>query len=140
MSVIKQCLDKSGVFGTIIATLGCPACFPAIGAIAASLGLGFLVQFEGLFINTLLPLFVLLSLFSVVISFSRHRSFIRLLAGATGPIVVLLVLYPLWQYDWSTYLFYSGLLLMVSVAIWDIALPATANNCCDDSTLEVTEK
>ena len=41
-------------FGTVGATMGCAMCFPALASIGA-VGLGFLAQWEGLFITTLLP-------------------------------------------------------------------------------------
>ncbi|MDH5395660.1 MAG: hypothetical protein OEW97_05260, partial [Gammaproteobacteria bacterium] len=48
----------------------------------------------------------------------------RALAGISGPIMVLLTLYPLWSYNWSTYLFYCGIATMLAVSIWDIVSPA----------------
>jgi len=38
--------------------------------------------------------------------------------------MVLLTMYPLWAYDWSTYLLYAGIALMLIVSIWDIFSPA----------------
>jgi len=116
--------DKSAVLGVIVAAMGCASCFPALGALAASFGLGFLAQFEGLFINTLLPVFAWIALIANTISFLSHLRWIRLVSGIAGPVMVLLTLYPLWTYGWSTYLFYTGLVIMFSVAIWDIVLPA----------------
>ena len=37
--------------------MGCAMCFPAIASLGAAIGMGFLSQWEGLFINTLLPFF-----------------------------------------------------------------------------------
>ena len=53
MGRIVSSIDKVGVGGVIIAALSCAACFPALGALAATLGLGFLSQLEGLAINKL---------------------------------------------------------------------------------------
>tara|TARA_R110000787_G_scaffold192081_2_gene303604 strand:+ start:1629 stop:1802 length:174 start_codon:yes stop_codon:yes gene_type:complete len=44
-------MDKVGVGGVIIAALSCAGCFPALGALAATLGLGFLSQLEGVAIT-----------------------------------------------------------------------------------------
>jgi len=120
---ISRLLDKTGVAGTLLASMGCAACFPALGALASTLGLGFLAQFEGVFINSLLPVFVLIVLVTAVLSFLSHKVWLRLIAAITGPIMILLTLYPLWAYDWSTYLFYFGLLLMFSVSLWDVLYP-----------------
>ncbi len=49
--------DKCGTVGSIAAAMGCAMCFPALAGIGAAIGLGFLSQWEGLFIITLLPLF-----------------------------------------------------------------------------------
>jgi len=42
--------------------MGCAACFPALGSLAASLGLGFLASYEGVLINNILPAFALFAL------------------------------------------------------------------------------
>ena len=120
---ISRLFDKTGAMGAIVAAMGCASCFPALGALAASLGIGFLAQFEGLFINTLLPIFTLIALSANVVSFLSHKHWVRLIAGIAGPIMVLLTLYPLWAYSWSSYLFYAGLIVMMGVAIWDIVYP-----------------
>lgn len=52
--------------------------------------------------------------------------------GSIGPILVLLSLYPWFQYGWSSYVTYTGLGLMVAVSIWDMVSPA--NKRCDDET------
>jgi len=123
MQWTTRLFDKTTTLGTLLAAMGCAACFPALGSLAASLGLGFLAQFEGLFINTLLPVFAWLALVASIISFLSHRRWLRLSAAMAGPVMVLLTFYPLWTYGWSTYLFYTGLVLMFTVAIWDIAPP-----------------
>jgi len=121
---ITRILDKAGTLGTLIAALGCASCFPALGSLASALGLGFLAQYEGIFINTLLPFFAVVVLVMNTISFISHRVWYRGMAGITGPIMVLLSLYPLWSYGWSTYLLYSGITLMILVSLWDIFSPA----------------
>lgn len=120
---IVRATDKTGAFGAIIAALGCASCFPLLGGLAATVGLGFLAQFEGTFINTLLPIFAWLALLANLIAGLQHRHVWRMLAGMTGPALVLLTLYPWWRYGWSTYLFYLGLLLMLVIAIWDWLSP-----------------
>ena len=39
MQWFTRLFDRTGALGAIIAALGCVACFPALGALAASLGL-----------------------------------------------------------------------------------------------------
>ena len=76
-----------------------------------------------MFINKLLPIFAIIVLVANVLAFVSHKIWYRALAGIIGPSMVLLTLYPLWKYGWSTPLFYTGLALMLAVSIWDIVLP-----------------
>ena len=128
MNWINGIFEKTGVVGTLTAAMGCAACFPALGSLASALGLGFLAQFEGLFINTLLPVFAVIALVANLFSYFSHKVWFRTLAGISGPIMVLLTLYPLWSYNWSTYLFYAGIALMVHVSIWDVLSPPYKKN------------
>lgn len=137
MQWIIRLFDKTGAIGAVLAAMGCASCFPALGALGSSLGLTFLAQFEGLFINTLLPVFAWIALIANIIAFLSHRIWLRLVAGVTGPSMVLLSLYPLWEYGWSTYLFYSGLLIMLLVAIWDVISPAR-KTCTRPNTSEAS--
>ena len=121
--IFANTANLGGTLGVLTAALGCSACFPALGSLALLLGLGFLAQFEGLFINALLPLFAGLAIIVNLLSFIAHRRMLRLLAGIAGPIMILLTLYPLWSYNWSTYLFYSGLVMMVVASVLDIVFP-----------------
>lgn len=132
---ITRLFDKTGALGTLTAAMGCASCFPALGSLASGLGLGFLAQFEGLFINTLLPLFASIALAANIFTFISHKIWYRGLAGIAGPVMVLLTMYPLWFYDWSTYLLYGGIALMLAVSIWDIILPA--QKTCLSNTIPI---
>lgn len=52
MNLLSRLGDKAGVLGTLVSAMGCAACFPGIASLGAAVGLGFLSQLEGLFINT----------------------------------------------------------------------------------------
>ncbi|MEJ8569693.1 organomercurial transporter MerC [Elongatibacter sediminis] len=121
--------EKFAALGTVVAALGCAACFPALGALGASLGLGFLATHEGLLINKLLPVFAALALGFNLLYWWRHRVHWRGLLALLGPSAVLLTLYPLWRYGWSTYLFYAALALMLSVSILDVIKPPRPPTC-----------
>jgi mercuric ion transport protein len=123
MGRIVSSLDKLGAGGVIVAALSCAACFPALGALAATLGLGFLSQLEGVAINTLLPVFAFLALAVNCFGWFQHRSHWRGLLSVLGPVAILATLYPLWQYGWSTYLFYAALILMLAVSVADLIWP-----------------
>lgn len=93
MRALAFLTDKTGVLGTVITAMGCASCFPALGTLAASLGLGFLAQFEGVFINALLPIFTAIVLISNLVAWYKHRLWCRGILSITGPSVVLSILY-----------------------------------------------
>lgn len=109
-------------------------CFPAIASLGAAVGMGFLSQWEGLFVNTLLPLFAWLVLVINALGWISHRQWHRSLLGMLGPTVLLLSLYPWFQYGWSSYATYTGIGLMVAVSIWDLISPASRH--CDTDGCE----
>jgi mercuric ion transport protein len=92
----------TSVFGTIIAAMGCASCFPLLASLGASIGLGFLSQFEGVFINKLLPIFAGIALISALLSWYLHKNHIRGLLSIAGPIMVLATLFLFWFSNWST--------------------------------------
>jgi len=135
LKFITRIGDKTGSLGAVVSAMGCAMCFPAIANIGAALGMGFLGQWEGLFVSTLFPLFASLALFMNLLGWFSHRQWHRSVLGSIGPILVLLSLYPWFQYGWSSYATYTGLGLMVAVSIWDLLSPA--NKRCDDETCSV---
>ncbi len=134
LRLIARVGDKAGSLGAVVSAMGCAMCFPAIASLGAAVGLGFLSQWEGLFINTLLPLFAWVALVINGLGWFSHKQWHRSLLGMSGPVLLLLSLYPLFQYGWSAYATYSALGLMVAVSLWDIFSPA--NKHCDDDTCE----
>jgi len=124
INLLARLADKAGALGAIVSTMSCAMCFPAAASLGAAVGLGFLSQWEGLFINTLLPLFAWLALAANALGWFSHRQWRRSLAGMAGPAIVLLSLYPWFQYAWSTWTLYGGLVVMLGVAIWDLVAPA----------------
>ena len=135
MRWLMNLLDKTGSVGGLAATLGCASCFPAIGSLGAAIGLGFLHQYEGIFINTLLPLFAAIALVANAFIFYNHKKWFRGLLGIAGPIMVLLTMYPLWTYNWSTYLLYVGIVLMLFVSIWNLFWPVNKTGNRRESTI-----
>lgn len=75
-------------------------CFPAIASLGAAIGMGFLSQWEGVFINTLLPLFAVLALVMNILGWFSHRQWHRsfiwfyslyTLGSSTGGVHTLLI-------------------------------------------------
>lgn len=123
--------DKVGAIGAVVSTMGCAMCFPAIASLAGAIGMGFLSHWEGLFINTLLPIFAWIVLVLNALGWLSHRQWLRSFLGMSGPVFLLLSLYPLFQYAWSSYVTHSSLILMVGVSIWDMIYPANTS-CSND--------
>ena len=121
--VFSRLSEKTGSVGAIVSAAGCAACFPALASLGASVGLGFLRQYEGLFLNTLLPIFAVVALLANLLTAWSHRRIGRALFGIAGPSMVLATLYLFWTANWSTYMFYVGLAFMLIASIWDIASP-----------------
>lgn len=124
LEFISRVGDKTGSLGALVSAMGCSMCFPAIASLGAAIGLGFLSQWEDLFLNTLLPLFAWLALVINALGWLSHRQWHRTLLGMLGPTVLLLSLYPWFQYGWSSYATYAGIDLMLAVSIWDLLAPA----------------
>tara|TARA_R110001583_G_scaffold6774_8_gene34060 strand:- start:2870 stop:3298 length:429 start_codon:yes stop_codon:yes gene_type:complete len=132
LNIITRIGDKAGALGAVTAAMGCAMCFPAIASLGAAVGMGFLSQWEWVFIETILPIFAGIALLANALGWFSHRQWHRSLLGMLGPVMVLLSLYPFFQYAWSAYVTYSGLVIMVVVSIWDLISPAS-RRCNDDS-------
>ena len=135
LNVVTRITDKAGSLGAVVAAMGCAMCFPAIASLGAAIGLGFLGQWEWTFINTLLPIFAWITLVVNALGWFSHRQWLRCALGMLGPTILLLSLYPWFQYGWSAYATYSALGLMIAVSLWDILSPA--NRRCDDDNCPV---
>ena len=115
--------------GTVVAAMVCAFCFPALGTIAASVGLGFLSAYEGILITQVLPILAVVALLFGLLAWWNHRVPWRGALSLVGPLIVLAALYPLWQYGWSTTMLYFGLLVMLVVSIFDFIKPPRSPSC-----------
>lgn len=120
MSTLDSIGNKAGGLGTIVSAMGCGVCFPAIASFGSALGLGFLSQYEGLFITVLLPLFASLALLANAQGWLKHRQWHRSVLGMFGPIIVLVA-----SFTMAEKLLYVGLAAMVAESIWDLVSPAS---------------
>lgn len=134
LNVTTRFGEKAGSFGALVSAMGCTMCFPAIASLGGAIGVGFLSQWEGLFVNTLLPTFAVVVFIAHGIGGLSHRQWHRSLLGMIGPLLLLLSLYPWFQYIWSTNVTYASLGLMIAVSIWDLIWPAN-NRCKDENKL-----
>ncbi len=78
MGLMTRIADKTGALGSVVSAMGCAACFPALASFGAAIGLGFLSQYEGLFISRLLPLlFAALAFPANALGWFSHRQWLR---------------------------------------------------------------
>lgn len=129
MGLITRIADKAGALGSVVSAMGCAACFPAIASLGAAIGLGFLQEYEGLFISKLLPLFAVVALLANALGWLSHRQWYRSLLGMVGPAIVLAGMLFFFGNWWTANLLYVGLALMIGVSIWDLLSPA--NRRCE---------
>jgi mercuric ion transport protein len=104
--------------------MGCAVCFPVLVSLGASLGLGFLSSYEGALGNSILPA---LALFALVLNshlWGKNAYHIRGILSVSGPIALLLTLYPLWKFGWSTCLSYAGLVTMFLMSLLELVTPS----------------
>jgi len=81
MTFMTRMADKTGTLGSLVSAFGCAACFPAIASMGAALGLGFLQEYEGLFISRLMPLFAAIALVANALGWISHRQWQRSALG-----------------------------------------------------------
>lgn len=122
-------IDRTSSLGSLLAAMSCAGCFPALGSLGAALGLGFLGQYEGFLFRQLLPALAVLAFVANVWAWYRHRQIGRGLLSVAGPLSVLVALLVVWSYNWSIYLFYAGIALMLYTSLFDLLRPAKALQC-----------
>lgn len=116
--------DKAGFGGTLVAAAGCPACFPALAGIGASLGLGFLAQWEGILVGRVLPVIAILVILINIVGYFSHRQWHRTVLGLIGPVLVIIGARTM-----SEFYLYPGLAFMLGVSIWDMV--SARNKRCE---------
>jgi mercuric ion transport protein len=129
MGAMTRVADKAGALGSVVSAMGCGACFPALASLGAALGLGFLAQFEAVFITVLLPLSAGVVLLANALGWFNHRQWHRSVLGMIGPTIVLVAAFAA-----TEKLLYVGLAAMGAVSVWDFVAPA--NRRCGPESCE----
>lgn len=127
MTLLTRVADKTGVLGSIVSAMSCAMCFPALASLGAVIGLGFLAQWEPLFLHILLPLFAVTALLANAFGWFSHHQWHRSALGIVGPVLVLVG-----RYTFVSPVLYTGLVVMLAVVIWDLVSPAH-RRCATDS-------
>ncbi len=143
MPAISRVIDKAGVVGAIVGSFSCAACFPAAASLGAAIGLGFLSQWEGLFVHWLIPIFAAVALLASMAGWFAHHQWYRSLLGSLGPVLVLVGVFGLTHHvlakDLARGIFYTGLVVMFFVSIWDLVNPANRRCAVDSSKAHIAE-
>lgn len=137
LNIFSRLGDKTGSLGTVVSAMGCGFCFPAIASLGSALGLGFLSQWESLFVSTLFPLFASIVLLTNALGWFKHRQWRRSALGMLGPGIVLIAFYPFFMYAERNAIIYFGIALMMAVSLWDIFSPA--NKKCNTAACKVPQ-
>lgn len=141
LNLLTRIADKTGVIGSIVSTMSCAMCFPAAASLGAAIGLGFLSQWEPLFLK-ILPVFAALVLVVNGLGWFSHRQWQRSALGMIGPVLVLIGRYAftggLFSHEVSRGVLYAGLIVMTVFAIWDMIAPR--NRRCAPDACEVPSK
>lgn len=124
---VRIVADKVGVIGSLVSTMSCAMCFPAAASLGAAIGLGFLAQWEPLFLE-ILPVFAVIVLVANGLGWFSHRQWHRTVLGLVGPILVLIGRYAFTSgvlgHETARGVLYTGLVVMVVFAVWDMVSPA----------------
>ena len=137
MPAISRVIDKTGVIGAIVGSFSCAVCFPAVASLGAAIGLGFLSQWEGLFVHWFIPIFALVALLANLAGWFSHHQWHRSLLGSLGPVLALVGVFGLTHHflakDFARGIFYTGLVVMFLASIWDLFKPANRRCATDDN-------
>jgi len=138
MVPLTRAADKVGALGSVVAAMGCAACFPALASFGAAIGLGFLSDYEGLILSRWLPLLAALAFLANALGWLRHRQWHRSLLGMLGPAIVFVDSVWFLGNWWTANVLYVGLALMAGVAVWDLVSPANRRCGPDGCELPAT--
>ena len=138
MVPLTRAADKVGALGSVVAAMGCAACFPALASFGAAIGLGFLSDYEGLILSRWLPLLAALAFLANALGWLRHRQWHRSLLGMLGPAIVFVDSVWFLGNWWTANVLYVGLALMAGVTVWDLVSPANRRCGPDGCELPAT--
>lgn len=99
-------VERFGSIGTIIVAASCPGCWPLLIPIGSALGLGFLQPYEGIMMNIVFPIFVIVTLIGSYLGYRIHRTLFPLAVTGASVLLILIGFYG----GWHLVLMYIGIL------------------------------
>ena len=130
---VTDIFEKTGVLSTILASMSCGFCFPFLASLGASLGIGFLSEFEAFFIVTLIPILAWFIIAMQLYAWWNHRKLLYLFFGVIGPITILILKHFFWIEEWRTEVYYMALATMLLYSIFTLFKPPL-KKCCAVNT------
>lgn len=101
----------------------CPLCIPAFGALLASIGLGFALNFE--FLKGLVTALLLISVVSLAWSTRLHKQWVIFFLGLLGALLVYVG-----RYHWySLALMLAGASSLIGSSLWNLRAKASCKKC-----------
>jgi len=117
-------LSGTGSLGGVLASATCPACIPALGAVFASLGIGFTLGTKVLIFLTIgLLAFGLVGLY---VNYRKHRKRIFLIIGSIASVALFIAQYA----SLPETAFYGGAGVLLVNAIFDYRHAKKKGSCC----------
>jgi hypothetical protein len=121
---LKDHLDKVGTFGAIVSAALAPCCFPLLGVIATSLGLGAFEKFSPQ-LQYAVQVFVILAVVGSMVMYRAHRRSLPFILSIIGAILCFIHYYLIF----SEPLIYTGFTLLVVSGFWNTHEKKKINSC-----------
>jgi mercuric ion transport protein len=134
---VSDIFEKTGVLSTVVASMSCGFCFPFLASLGASLGIGFLSEFEAFFIVTAIPILAWFIIAMQIYVWIKHKKNIYLFFGLLGPITILILKHFFWIEEWRTEVYYLALASMLIYSVFTIVKPPI-KACCATTTKSVS--
>ncbi len=131
---VTDIFEKTGVLSTIVASMSCGFCFPFLASLGASLGIGFLSNFEAFFIVTLIPLMAWFIIAMQIYAWWNHRKYNYLFFGLLGPVTILILKQFFWMAPWRTEVYYMALASMLIYSVFTLFKPPMKTCCAAKSS------
>jgi len=136
---VSSVFEKTGVLSTILASMSCGFCFPFLASLGASLGIGFLSEFEAFFITTMIPVLAWFIIAMQFYAWYKHRKNIYLFFGLLGPVTILILKHFFWMAEYRTEIYYIALATMVIYSVFSIFKPPL-KTCCATTKSQVVKE
>lgn len=118
-------LEKSWPIGVLVATAGCPACFPAIAGVASAMWLTFLQWYEWIALK-LVQIFIVLSMILAYFTYKRNKFKATLIMTEISWIIMLISFFT----GYIT-IYYIFLIPLIIASIWNYIIDKKIPNCKD---------